>query len=36
LILKNRLFVPVPDELVDEFRITEGAKQFYVNFDTIP
>ena len=36
LILKNRLFVPVPDELVDEFRIAEGAKQFYVNFDTIP
>tara|TARA_R110002049_G_scaffold215606_1_gene387059 strand:- start:15980 stop:18283 length:2304 start_codon:yes stop_codon:yes gene_type:complete len=36
LILKNRLFVPVPDELVGEFRITEGAKQFYVNFDTIP
>lgn len=36
LILKNRMFVPVPDELVDEFRITEGAKQFYVNFDTIP
>ena len=36
LILKNRLFVPVPDDLVDEFRIAEGSKQFYVNFDTIP
>ena len=36
LILKNRLFVPVPTELEDEFRISEGAKQFYVNFDTIP
>lgn len=36
LILKNRLFVPVPDVLVDEFQITEGSKQFYVNFDTIP
>ena len=36
LILKNRLFVPVPHELEEEFRITEGSKQFYVNFDTIP
>lgn len=36
LILKNRLFVPVPRELEDEFRIFEGTKQFYVNFDTIP
>ena len=36
LILKNRLFVPVPADLEDEFRISEGSKQFYVNFDTIP
>lgn len=36
LILKNRLFVPVPSELENEFRISEGEKQFYVNFDTIP
>ncbi len=36
LILKNRLFVPVPHELEEEFRISEGEKQFYVNFDTIP
>ncbi len=36
LILKNRLFVPVPNELEDEFRISAGTKQFYVNFDTIP
>jgi len=36
LILKNRLFVPIPNELEAEFRITEGPKQFYVNFDTIP
>lgn len=36
LILKNRLFVPVPTELECEFRISEGSKQFYVNFDTIP
>ncbi len=36
LILKNRLFVPIPSELEAEFRISEGAKQFYVNFDTIP
>ena len=36
LILKNRLFVPIPSELEEEFRISEGSKQFYVNFDTIP
>lgn len=36
LILKNRLFIPVPTELESEFRISEGSKQFYVNFDTIP
>jgi molecular chaperone HtpG len=36
LILKNRLFVPVPNELESEFRISEGTKQFYINFDTIP
>ncbi|MEM1224049.1 MAG: ATP-binding protein [Planctomycetota bacterium] len=36
LILKNRLFVPVPSELEEEFMISQGEKQFYVNFDTIP
>jgi len=36
LILKNRLFVPIPKSLEAEFRISEGTKQFYVNFDTIP
>jgi molecular chaperone HtpG len=36
LILKNRLFIPVPKELENEFRISEGTKQFFVNFDTIP
>ena len=36
IILKNRLFVPVPKDLEDEFRIAQGEKQFYVNFDTIP
>ena len=37
LILQNRLFVPVPPELSDEFDVGEGAtKRFYVNFDTIP
>ncbi len=37
LLLKNRLFVPIPEELEAEFRVSEGAeKRYYVNFDTIP
>jgi len=36
LITKNRIFVPVPEALVPEFKISEGAKEFYVRFDTVP
>lgn len=36
LITKNRIYVPVPSELVDEFKISEGAKEFFVRFDTVP
>jgi len=32
----NRIYVPVPVELESAFRITEGAKEFFVRFDTIP
>jgi len=35
LFTKNRIFVPVPDQLVPEFRIAEGAKEFYVRFDVV-
>lgn len=35
LFTKNRIFIPVPDLLVPEFRISEGAKEFYVRFDVV-
>ena len=35
LFTKERVYVPVPSELVPVFRITEGAKEFYVRFDTV-
>jgi molecular chaperone HtpG len=33
---ENRIYVPVPNELDSAFRITKGAKEFFVRFDTIP
>jgi len=36
LVTKNRIFVPVPKVLQAAFQITDGAKEFYVRFDTIP
>jgi molecular chaperone HtpG len=35
LYTKNRIFIPVPDLLVPEFRIAEGSKEFYVRFDVV-
>lgn len=35
LFTKNRIFIPVPDLLVPEFRIAEGSKEFYVRFDVV-
>ncbi|MDD2465410.1 MAG: ATP-binding protein [Desulfobulbus sp.] len=35
LFTKNRIFIPVPDLLVPEFRIAEGFKEFYVRFDVV-
>ncbi len=35
LITKNRFFIPVPDQLAPEFRVTEGAKEFFVRFDVV-
>jgi molecular chaperone HtpG len=35
LITKKRTFVPVPEPLVDEFRIDSGPKEFFVRFDLV-
>lgn len=36
IVTKDRIFVPVPKALELAFQITDGAKEFYVRFDTIP
>ena len=36
IVTKDRIFVPVPRELESAFRISNGAKEFFVRFDTIP
>jgi molecular chaperone HtpG len=36
IVTKDRVFVPVPKVLESAFQITDGAKEFYVRFDTIP
>jgi len=35
LITKNRIFVPVPDALAEEFKVSSGAKEFFVRFDIL-
>ena len=35
IITKKRIFAPVPDPLVDAFRITTGPREFYVRFDLL-
>ena len=35
LITKKRIFIPIPDMLADEFKITAGPKEFYVRFDVL-
>lgn len=35
LVLKNRIYVPVPQLLQSAFKLVNGAKEFYVRFDTI-
>jgi molecular chaperone HtpG len=35
LITKNRIFVPVPDTLAEEFKLARGTKEFFVRFDVI-
>ncbi len=36
IMIKDRVYVPVLKALEPAFQITEGAKEFYVRFDTIP
>jgi molecular chaperone HtpG len=36
IVMQNRIFVPVPAALESAFRISGGAKEFFVRFDTIP
>ena len=36
IITKKRTFVPVPRLLQPAFEVSEGGKEFYVRFDTIP
>jgi molecular chaperone HtpG len=36
IVTKDRIYVPVPKVLEPAFKITDGAKEFYVRFDTIP
>jgi len=36
IMTKDRVYVPVPKLLEPAFQITDGAKEFYVRFDTIP
>jgi molecular chaperone HtpG len=35
LITKNRIFVPVPEGLQEEFRVATGPKEFFVRFDVL-
>lgn len=36
IVTKDRIYVPIPKVLEPAFQITDGAKEFYVRFDTIP
>ena len=36
MITKNKIFIPIPEELMPSFEITEGdRKEFFVRYDTI-
>lgn len=35
LITKKRIFVPVPDALAEEFKVTAAPKEFFVRFDIL-
>jgi molecular chaperone HtpG len=33
--MKNRIFIPIPDKFTEFFRISQGTREFFVNYDTI-
>lgn len=35
LVTGKRIFIPVPSELADEFRVTTGSREFFVRFDLL-
>lgn len=35
IVTKNRIFVPVPPQLIDSFKVTDGPVEFYVRFDLL-
>jgi len=35
LITSKRIFIPVPSELADEFRVETGSREFFVRFDLL-
>ena len=35
IVMKNRIFIPVPERFSSFFRITTGTKEFFVTYDTI-
>lgn len=35
LITKNRIFIPIPNDLEEDFRVTSGSKEFLVRFDML-
>lgn len=35
LITKKRIYIPVPDTLIEEFKVTTGPKEFFVRFDIL-
>jgi molecular chaperone HtpG len=35
IITKNRIFVPVPEALAEEFEVASGSKEFFVRFDVL-
>ena len=36
VVTKNRIYIPMPKALEPAFQISDGAKEFFVRFDTIP
>jgi molecular chaperone HtpG len=35
IICQDRIFIPVPEPLVDAFKVISGPKEFFVRFDII-